>query len=53
MPKMEPFEIDSITCTRVLGEGATGKVYLGATADGNYCAIKILEDTHRNYFKLH
>ena len=39
---MDQFNIDGYTCRRVLGEGATGNVYL-ATKDGRDYAVKLLE----------
>ena len=38
---MERFEIDGFVCKRVLGEGATGNVYLGEK-NGQQAAIKVL-----------
>ena len=50
----EHFEIDGITCTRILGTGATGNVYLGQRGQ-ELCAVKVLEDdySNANYQKLH
>ena len=38
---MERFFIDGFECRRVLGEGATGNVYLGEK-NGQQAAIKVL-----------
>lgn len=49
---MEQFNIDGYMCRRVLGEGATGSVYL-ATRDGSDYAVKILESNNNpNYDRL-
>ena len=49
------FIIDGITCTRELGTGATGSVYLGQDPNGTMVAVKILEKDEYNprYAKLH
>jgi serine/threonine protein kinase len=39
---MQQFEFDGYRCRRVLGEGATGDVYL-ADKDGEQVAIKVLD----------
>ena len=49
---MEPFVIGQFTCTKELGSGATGKVYLGQHLDGTQVAVKVLNSQHPKYESL-